>query len=207
MARPDFSDCVAHFTKSTSPCSGDMGNMPATALERLIQILSQGTIKASTMPWTNKDAVCFTECPFYSMFEHKENYSAYGLGFKKKTVYNSGGGPAIYMRQNVHDAQLNNFAMNSNSTIKGFHKDVYAFVTPFRPSYGTYSPKCDYTSEREWRTPQSFTFSVDDIEFITVQSYSDVATITSIVHSVSQEKFLIFDMIEKIETLWPTHKI
>lgn len=207
MARPDFSDYVAHFTKNAIPCSGNQGTIPEGALDRLIQILTKTTILASSMPWTNKVAVCFTECPFYSMFDHKNNYSAYGVGFRKEAVFRVGGGPAIYLRQDIHDTQLNNFTMNSNNIVKGFHKDVYAFVTPFKPSYGSHSPICDYSYEREWRTPQNFTFSIDDISFVTVQSYAEVSKIATVVPSISEDKFLIFDIIEKIEKLWPTHKI
>lgn len=207
MARPDFSDYVAHFTKNALPCSGQQGNIPTTALDRLISILMQHKIKASVMPWTNKDAACFTECPFYSMFDHKVEYSAYGIGFKKETVFNAGGGPAIYMRQNLHDIQINNFTMNANNIVKGFHKDVYAFVTPFKPSYGGHTPPCDYTREREWRTPSDFHFNISEIEFIVVQSLADVNNITSQLPEISEEKFLVFDIIEKVEELWPTHRI
>jgi len=201
MNRPDFSQFVAHFTKASRP---------HTALDIVIKILKEKRIVASTMPWTNKKAACFTECPFYSMLAHKKQYSAYGIGFKKEKVFAARGGPAIYLRHSLHSAQNENFSLISDGTdtIRGFHKDVYAFVTPFHPSYAPPSSTrvCDYSHEREWRTPNDFVFSIRNIVFIAVQSYADVEKIKSEV-KISEDKILIFDVIEKIEELWPTHII
>jgi len=208
MPRPDFSNFVAHFTKSNAAVGNNQNRqIPQTAKERLIGILNSGTIFTTRMPWTNKQAVCFTECPFYSLISHKRQYSPYGIGFTKSVVFNSGGGPAIYIRDSLHQIQVDNFTHNTRQDVRGFHRDVHAFVTPFRPAYGQgIQNPCDYSHEREWRTSADFNFKYEQIEFITVDSYSDIEAINSQLQTpINNEKFIVFSMIEKIEALWPTH--
>ncbi len=207
MYRPDFSNYVAHFSKSHPPCSGENTSLPPLAFDRLIKILSEKKILASRMPWTNKAAVCFTECPFYSMISHKTQYSAYGIGFKKETVFFKGGGPAFYVTEDIYNAQVSNFHQNKNKKIKGFHKDFHVFITLFRPSYLDPNDPIDFSHEREWRTPCDFSFDIKDIEFITVQSIIDVDRIQKVLPEFDTKKILIFDVIEKIEEMWPTHII
>lgn len=211
MNRPDFSNYVAHFSKDADPVGENpgMGSL-GTAINRLANIVRQKTIKTSIMPWTNKPAVCFTECPFYSLLDHKQRYSAYGIGFTKNDVFTAGGGPAIYLRQNLHQIQLDAFEHKTLANVKGFHKDIYAFVTPFRPAYdpNAGSQQCDYSYEREWRVTSDFVFSEESIVFITVQKISDIDRIRSAAgYAISDEKFIIFDVVERIESLWPTHRI
>lgn len=205
-ARPDFSNYLAHFTTNRKACSQSQGNptlgfQSLTALERLISILNGKKIIASTMPWIKADAVCFTECPWSSLLQHTNQYSPYGIGFTKPHAYVAGGGPAIYIKEDLLKAQT-------------WDLKVKPFLTPFIPPYGTQNHKkyskfpksIDYTHEREWRVPHDFTFKVEDIQFIVVAKNADIVTVLEQVKwKIPEEKFLSIEMYNKIESLWPTH--
>src|SRR5581483_7250810 len=114
MPRPDFSEYVVHFTKSARPFGLARAGAPRvpglteigalSAYERLVAMLQQGVIRATNMPWTDKPCVCFTECVWGSLLDHALRYSHYGIGFHKKALFAAGGGPAIYMRQDLFRA-------------------------------------------------------------------------------------------------------
>jgi hypothetical protein len=154
-----------------------------SAYERLINILSSKKIIATPMPWTNRKAVAFTECPWWSLLAHANDYSPYGIGFTKPHLFAAGGGPAIYLRPDLHEKQQE-FIHNSNPNLKGFHSDLYAFVTPFLPDYAPPNTKdkykdkfdkpIDYSHEREWRVPHDFVFELNDVKFVIVDSYEDL---------------------------------
>lgn len=98
--RPDFSNFLAHFTKDEKPSKEDaQPNIQGkNAQERLISILRDQKINATEMPWTHANAVCFTECPWSSLIAHTKQYSQYGIGFTKSTIFAKHGGPVYYMR-------------------------------------------------------------------------------------------------------------
>lgn len=207
MPRPDQSLFLAHFTKDGKDY--DCENHPAnptldqmSALERLIAILEQKKITAFRIPWINKPAVCFTECPWGSLLRHADNYSSYGLGFTKKLVYSRGGNPVIYANPDLYDSQK-------------WSNDAYTFVTPFVPSYASDSKKnrhpfdgkpVDYSHEREWRIPKNFGFRYQYIQFVILKSVADLESIPkSIVTEIGTDKFIFMDTYKKIEELWPIH--
>ena len=68
MSQADFSDYVIHFTKDNNPHSGEVHGITGTdARARLIRILDMCRIVSTNMPWTNRPAVCFTECTWPSL--------------------------------------------------------------------------------------------------------------------------------------------
>ena len=91
--RPDFSNYLAHFTSNRQPVGkADIKNpvkdkAKGHAITRLINILNEKEIVASTMPWTKSHAVCFTECPWTSLIDHTTAYSPFGLGFSKPLIF------------------------------------------------------------------------------------------------------------------------
>jgi len=99
--RPDFSSYLAHFTSDREPLGLKDANNPANGFARLIagqrlgSILRSQVIRASTMPWTNRRAVCFTECPWSSLLDHANQYSPFGVGFEKPHVFAGGVGQYI----------------------------------------------------------------------------------------------------------------
>ncbi len=198
MNRPDFSYFLAHFTKDKK---NEDGSIAESALIRLQNILNEKKIKASSMPWTNANAVCFTECPWSSLLAHTEHYSPYGLGFSKKTVYAKHGGPVYYVRPDHFKRQLNSGK---------FDKQMWPFVTPFSPDYrpkhmkGSYFQTVDYSHEREWRVPHDFPFEHNDVQFVILPNYEAMAQFDrGLKDSIGRDKFILLDNYKHIESLWP----
>jgi hypothetical protein len=190
--RPDQSDYLVHFTK------GD------TAYETLVKILTDKTLKAATIPWVNRAAVCLTECPWPSLIGHSRQYSPYGIGFTKPHVFAAGGGPAYYVRADLFKKQA-------------WDNHVKTFVTPFWPEYRPDTLKSaeymggktiDYSHEREWRVPHNFTFELEQVAFVVVASYEDLAKFPrDLKNVIGRDKFILVDIYTNIEALWPTHNI
>jgi hypothetical protein len=188
--RSDQSQFLAHF------CKG------ADAYDNLVSILNDKCVKAGTLPWTNKPAVCFTECPWPSLIQHTENYAPFGIGFCKPHVFAAGGGPAYYVRADHFQKQ-------------DWADHVMTFVTPFWPAYrpkdlkgaGHLSGKTvDYSHEREWRVPHDFTFDYTDVEFVVLRGYEDMAKFPKpLKDQIGREKFILVEIYQNIERLWPTH--
>ncbi len=207
--KPDHSNYLAHFTTNRHPVGNKERDNPGltatkgkSAYDRLVSILKSKKIIASTLPWNKKNAVCLTECPWTSLLIHAKHYSPYGIGFNKAFIFGTGGAPAFYVRADYFEKQK-------------WADHIYTFVTPFWPSYrpkkknATTSFKTiDYTHEREWRVPHDLTFNYDDIEFIVVNTYEDMAKFPAeLKDSIGREKFLIMEIYNNIERLWPVHNI
>jgi hypothetical protein len=188
--RSDQSQFLAHFTKK------------ANAFENLVSILTGKIIRAGTLPWTNLPAVCFTECPWPSLIKHAESYSPYGIGFAKPRIFAAGGGPAYYVRADHFKKQ-------------SWDNHVKALATPFWPEYrpkklqdaGYLGGKTvDYSHEREWRVPHDFTFEHSQVEFVVVKSYEDMARFPKpLKDAIGRNKFILVEIYQNIESLWPTH--
>jgi hypothetical protein len=219
--RPDFSEYVGHFTKSAAPfaskskSAGAVKAIQGTAQEKLVAILESGRLIATPMPWTNKPAVAFTECTWGSLVAHTKRYSQYGLGFEKKLLFGAGGGPAIYLRQDLHEAQMD-YASVKQPALRGFSPDLYAFITPFNPDYAPASYKAkyklkkaigiDYSHEREWRVPRDFIFALSDVKFVILPDYKAMAAFpTKLKDGIGRDRFILADVYSKIEKLWPVH--
>jgi hypothetical protein len=221
--RPDFSEYVGHFTKDAAPFVSS--SIPAesptitekSAYNRLISILQTQRILATPMPWTKRQAVAFTECPWGSLIDHSNKYSPFGIGFAKAQIFAAGGGPALYLRPDLTEKQQSEFQHKDFPDRKGFHPHLWAFVTPFVPQYAPQSflddhwagkSIVDYTHEREWRVPHDFTFRLDQIKFVVVESYDDMARFPrEVKDKIGRDRFLILDVYKQIERLWPVHII
>jgi hypothetical protein len=188
--RPDVSDYLAHFTKGSDP------------LQNIISILSSRSIKANPLPWTNNPAVCFTECPWASLLSHAEQYTPYAVGFTKPHVFSAGGGPAYYVRADHWEKQQ-------------WNDHVKTFVTPFWPSYRPSKLKnskmlkgksIDYAHEREWRVPHDFLFKLNQVAFVILDRYEDMARFPKeLKDAIGRDRFVLMDVYRTIERLWPTH--
>jgi hypothetical protein len=208
--RPDLSNYVAHFTTDRAPvASADKGNptrvfASLNARDRLESILDGKKIVASQLPWKAGIAVSFTECPWSSLVGHSKAYSAFGVAFAKSTVFAAGGGPAYYVRPDHFQKQV-------------WDPAVAAFVTPFWPPYRPSHLKgpahlggktVDYSHEREWRVPGDFSFELNQVEFVILKSYEDMAQFPKpLKDAIGREKFLLMDIYESIERLWPVHNL
>jgi len=210
MARPDFSDYLGHFTTDRQPLGYEEADNPCnqfaatSAKDRLVSILTTKRIKASSMPWTKRQAVCFTECPWASLLDHANWYSPYGVGFTKPHVFAAGGGPVYYVRADHWQKQQ-------------WDDHLKTFVTPFWPDYRPAKLRgqehlggknVDYSHEREWRIPHDFTFEHNQVEFVIVDTYEDMAQFPlDLMDAVGRNKFLIMDVYRNIERLWPVHHV
>jgi len=207
--RADFSFYLAHFTSNKEPVGHENKTNPTnkyigmSAYDRLVSILEQECILDSCLPWTGKrQAVCFTECPWSSLIEHSKAYSPFGIGFNKALVFGAGGGPAYYVRYDLWEQQI-------------WEDNIKTFVTPFWPSYRPKKLKksvdfktVDYSHEREWRVPHEFRFKLEQVEFVVVNTYKDMAQFPrNLKDRIGREKFLIMDVYKNIEKLWPVHRI
>ena len=190
MNRPDTSDFVVHFTKDTIQ----------SAYDNLISILTEKEIHANNLPWTNRPAVCFTECPWSSILAHATRYSPYGIGFAKPFLFSQNGAPVFYVRADQFEKQK-------------WDHDLYSFVTPYWPSYAAKNDvkykkfkRCDYSHEREWRVPHNVNFQFKNISFIILNKYEDMAKFPKEIKDlIGRDKFILMDNYKLIEKLWPTH--
>jgi len=174
-----------------------------SAKDRLIKILREKKIIASTMPWTNKKAVCFTECPWSSLLVHAQSYSPFGLGFRKEYVYSMHGGPVYYIRPDHYKRQLEK---------GGFDEQVWPFITPFSPPYrpkylkDEWGRDVDYTHEREWRVPHEFPFEYNNVQFVILPDYKVMAEFPpEFKDAIGRENFILLDNYKRIEEFWPVH--
>jgi hypothetical protein len=88
-------------------------------------------------------------------------------------------------------------------------------VTPFWPEYRKAEQKTpgflkgktiDYSHEREWRVAHDFKFRLDQVMFVVMEKYEDMATFPKeLKDEIGREKFILMEMYLKIEELWPTH--
>lgn len=137
------------------------------------------------------------------MVDHTKRYSPFGIGFNKKFIFVSGGGPVYYVRADYYEHQ--NWSDYANTFV----------TTPFWPKYrskkNTETTKfkdCDFTHEREWRVPHDLTFDYTDIEFIVLNKYEDMAKFPQdLKDEIGRQKFLLMDNYKMIETLWPVHNL
>ncbi len=208
--RPDLSEYVAHFTADRPPVTHKGGgNAPPPSLsmsarERLVSILKGGKIVASDLPWKSGKAVCLTECPWTSLLDHAKRYSSFAVAFAKPRIFAAGGGPVYYVRADHWKKQT-------------WDAHLKTFATPFWPEYRPSHLKSDdylsgmtvdFSHEREWRVPHDFTFELDQVEFVILKSYEDVAQFPKeLKDGIGRHKFLILDVYETIERLWPVHNL
>ena len=213
--RPDFSDYVAHFTANRAAYGGTDQNegakatgLAGTARDRLGNILTAKSVWATKLPHTDTHGACFTECTWASLLDHAEEYSEYGIGFSKEFLFSKGGGPAVYIRADLYEAQLKH---------RGFDADLYKFLTPYRPFYAPdpfkkkfspNKPDIDYTHEREWRVTSDLSFDYGDVQFVVVKAISDIQQLPqNAVNAIGLEKFIPMDIYRTVERLWPTHQM
>ena len=66
----------------------------------------------------------------------------------------------------------------------------------------------DYSHEREWRIPHTFTFKLSEVAFVILNTYEDMAKFPKeIKDEIGRNKFILMDIYENIESLWPIHRL
>ncbi len=202
---PDYSPLLVHFTKDGARRMVRQDDIPADhplhqykeqgAIEKLASILTTRTIHASPMPFLGEaSAVCFTECVWDALLAHRNRYSSYGVVFSKGTIFQAGGGPALYIRGDI----LRNEIGNLPQALK-------AFVVPFDPDAVLQEGVIqDWIHEREWRVPTSFRFEYADVKYILVESIADADRIRQLVETtnLSADRFIPMEVYDNIRTAW-----
>lgn len=203
--RPDISDYLVHFTKSGKSCSSRRFKHKTdeidklSAYDRLVSILNSKTIIATPIPWVDVESVCFTECPWMSLLEHAKKYSPYGIGFSKSFIFACDGNPVFYCRDSLFSATQ-------------WTDDIKHYLTRFNPSYNPEqkqnSTVLDYSHEREWRVPHDLSFEYNQIEFVVLNTYEDMAKFPKeLKDAIGRTKFILMENYRSIERIWPMHKI
>lgn len=138
-ARENFDLTVAltHLIKSDNPFG------------LLKRILDEKCLKSSQTGYfgkkDNTQAVCFADLTVRGLLRHSKKYSPFGLAFLKQSIYERGGGPALYVRENIIREE-NNLTVNLKPFINKINLNSY-----------------DFHHEREWRVAQDFLFDYNEI--------------------------------------------
>ena len=167
-----------------------------SARDRLENILKTQILYGSPMPWIdgNPQATCFTECVWQGLVRHTSQFSCYGLVFNKRTIFEKGGGPALYVRGDHMNSIASNLAVEQR-----------VFVTPFDPE-GVMKPgvRLDFLHEREWRLPGDFKFEYSELEYVIVDSIQDAHDIALAIgeQHVTQHQIIPMETYRVISRAW-----
>ena len=203
---PDYSPLLVHLTKDGKirrmVRQNDIAtdhplhqHKPSSAIDKLVSILTNKTIHASPMPLVGEaSSVCFTECVWDALVAHGIRYSSYGVVFSKRTIFQAGGGPALYVRGDILQKEID-----------GLPQPFKAFVVPFDPD-GLVQPGViqDWIHEREWRLPISFKFEYADVRYVLVDSIADADRIMQLVGTINlpANRFIPMEVYSTIKEAW-----
>ena len=91
------------------------------------------------------------------------------------------------------------------------------FVTPFWPAYRPSNLKsndflggktADFSHEREWRVPHDFSFGSEQVAFVVLNTYEDMAAFPrDLKDAIGRDKFLLMENYNAVEKLWPVHNL
>ena len=160
--RNDISSRLTHLTK---------GDSSEQAFSTLLKILEEKRLNGSTTESGfiigNKAAVCLQEAPLNAIAENllyekeireknngKIRYSAFGIRFNKKWIYQKGGRPVIYEEKE-----------NMKSLLP---YDEHWRIVNYDLSNSQYM--IDWTHEREWRVSGNIEFEYKNIEILVESS-------------------------------------
>lgn len=122
------------------------------AYGQLIKILNDKCVKASETGYFHykygTKAVCFADLTSRGLLRHSKKYSPFGIAFQKEYVFEKGGGPALYVREDILG-----------------HSDH--FPESVRPFVNKINLKThDFHHEREWRTPEDLLFEHNEVSIV-----------------------------------------
>ncbi|WP_143178126.1 hypothetical protein [Cystobacter ferrugineus] len=127
--RTDFWEAVIHFCKP----------------HEFASIYKEGKIKAGKTGYFGVPAVCLTEIPLGNWKDLRVRHGDFGFVFLKRDLIAAGGGPAIYLSDELIRAQKTN---------GGFCEEIRPFLNLLRISSVTPGKlRHDFMHEREWRLP------------------------------------------------------
>lgn len=139
---PDLTILCTHLIKEDTD---------EACLVTLKKILKEGRLIAAPTGYyvhtTSPKSVCFSELSLRGLTQHALRYSHFGLAFLKGWIEERGGGPALYVREDL---------------LK--HERLPIAIQPFvnKISLGNW----DFHHEREWRVPGDVEFRHADVHVI-----------------------------------------
>ncbi len=130
--RDDYWELVVHYTSR----------------DNFLEIMEKQKIKAKPTGYFRASAVCLTDAPAKFGHEFKHRYGPFGIVFRKSDIISGGGGPAVYLNDNLINEQKESF---------GFAPSIKPFINVIRipktaPKNAT-AKRVDYLHDREWRYP------------------------------------------------------
>lgn len=137
--RDDYWELVIHYTLR----------------KNFLEIIENQKIKAMPTGYFGTPAVCLTDAPSKFGHEFKHRYGPFGIAFRKRDIISGGGGPAVYLLDNIIKEQKESF---------GFAPSLLPFLNVLR--IPTTAPKhlkakrVDYLHDREWRYPGDIDFEL-----------------------------------------------
>ncbi len=168
--RPDLTPYLIHLTRTRGGRSG---------FENLIKILRTGTMRGSTRTGFIKGstpAVCFMDVPFHALKavctpENADRYEPYGVVVTKRTAYEKGARPVLYLSTREQDR------------LDVPEDELWRVVKLEVSEEGWVS----WLHEREWRCPEEFRLPNQFVGAI-VKSLSDVAELREMLEEEDQFK-------------------
>ena len=207
----DYSPFLIHLTRDTGPGKGTItGNrfmgsehelhpfLNSSAMDKLTAILRTGIVKSAPQPDlpNQPEAACFSETVWGSLEILTGSFSSYGVGFKKRFVFERGGGPALYTRGDV----LREWSDEIPS-------QLLPFMKPFDPDGSWLSERSNFLYEREWRIPQDLQFGFGDIQFVLVDTYRDAEIIVQRFgpENIPYDQLIVMESHRKVKDTWGGH--
>lgn len=129
--RPDYWELVAHYTRR----------------DAFISILKNKKIEARNTGYFHVPSVCFTDVPVEFNTETKRTYGEYGLVFRKSDIITAGGGPVIYLSDQLIQSQK---PLGFADAMKPF---VNLVRLPATAPSGVKARRVNFLHDREWRFP------------------------------------------------------
>jgi hypothetical protein len=164
VRHPDFNDVVVHFTGRRCPSE--------EASQRLVQVVSSGTVMAAIPYGSDLGAACFTESTArgVSWLIIQQHFLPYGIAFTKSFLFAHGGAPAIVVRGDEwHHVR----GLPSELRARAVRLWPGATAEPGEWLAAHLQTRSEWLGEREWRVPAdagtaAITFGTDDIAFLVV---------------------------------------
>ena len=124
-----------------------LGDADDESLKTVKSIQKSMILKASSPSPDNmiEPCICFSECNLPGLINHCERYGRFGFVFKKETVFNLGGRPAIYLDRSMYT----NLAKTFRNATDTEGRRLFSLLNVFSPSGN--GEIQDFTLEREWR--------------------------------------------------------
>lgn len=208
--RPDFSNYLAHFTRGDAPVGSKDAHNPANAFasmsagERLGSILEKGIIMASTMPWTNRRASLLLNARGQACSTTPTVIPLLRSGFQSPMYLLPAEARCTTCARTTTRNRIGQTTFTPSSHPSG--RNTVQQKLKDKKFLG--GATVDYSHEREWRLPHDFSFKLEQVEFVILPTYEEMAKFPQkFKDAIGRDKFLLMEVYKTTERLWPVHNI